>query len=321
MTKKQIKKHKTGHDFRVHIPTTYKGQKKNAILEFYDDFFNEKDSKAIFEKLAKTEWDQMYERSNWSGIQKNSRLMKWYSEFPNAIYAFSSNSIGGVTVNTGEFTDGGLKPNPFTDILKSIRKKLMDLINAKREIEGKHPKPENYYNSVLVNYYQDGSDSVSWHADSDPWLGTDFSVPSLTFGAERPFHVRPNEFKDEITEFNLKDGSLLFMKGMTQEAFQHHVPSLPKRHEQYKNPRINLTFRRINPTLISKNPKGIGMKGFQKHILNWFRNTSLTEDDIYRILEAYSPHQIYRFILDLNNKRVKVAKKEKKPVKKKRKVE
>ena len=115
--------------------------------------------------------------------------------------------------------------------------------------------PEDYFNCVLVNYYENGADSVNWHSDDDKWLGKNFTVPSVTLGAEREFLLRPKNNKKKITTYTLSNGSLLMMKGMTQEGFQHAVPKIKKSNPNYKKGRINLTFRRVVPELIHKNPK------------------------------------------------------------------
>ncbi|GIT22843.1 MAG: hypothetical protein CM1200mP40_25250 [Gammaproteobacteria bacterium] len=41
------------------------------------------------------------------------------------------------------------------------------------------------FNSVLLNYYRDGQDSVSWHADDEKELGRYPIIASVSFGAHR----------------------------------------------------------------------------------------------------------------------------------------
>ena len=55
---------------------------------------------------------------------------------------------------------------------------------------------EHSFNSVLLNYYRDESDSVSWHADDDTELGPNPIVASVSLGAERMLELKP--------KFNLK---------------------------------------------------------------------------------------------------------------------
>ena len=46
------------------------------------------------------------------------------------------------------------------------------------------------FNSVLLNLYRDGRDSVSWHADNEPGLGRNPVIASLSLGATRRFQLK-----------------------------------------------------------------------------------------------------------------------------------
>ena len=46
------------------------------------------------------------------------------------------------------------------------------------------------FNSVLLNLYRDGRDSVSWHADNEPGLGQNPVIASLSLGAMRRFQLK-----------------------------------------------------------------------------------------------------------------------------------
>ncbi len=99
------------------------------------------------------------------------------------------------------------------------------------------------FNSVLVNLYRDGKDSVSWHSDDEPELGNNPTIASVSFGAARRFLLRHKINKDLATvEISLNHGSLLIMKGSIQHFWKHQVPKTAK----VKTERINLTFRVIN---------------------------------------------------------------------------
>jgi len=93
------------------------------------------------------------------------------------------------------------------------------------------------FNSVLVNHYRDGSDSVGWHADDEPEIGP--VIASVSLGARRRFVLKENA-TGEKREFNLGWGDLLVMGGTTQEHFQHCIPKTKKA----VGPRLNLTFRK-----------------------------------------------------------------------------
>ncbi len=103
------------------------------------------------------------------------------------------------------------------------------------------------FNGVLCNLYRDGQDSMGLHSDSEPELGPDPVVASLSLGATRKFCLRHHPGskraprKDRDLDLDLPSGSLLIMQGATQHCYRH---SLPKQ-TRVKEPRINLTFRRI----------------------------------------------------------------------------
>ena len=96
------------------------------------------------------------------------------------------------------------------------------------------------FNSVLINYYRDGKDSNGWHADDEPELGSKPVIASLSLGAARDFHLRSKRDHSNKHKLNLQHGSLLIMRGATQQQWQHHVPKRAS-----AGPRINLTFRTI----------------------------------------------------------------------------
>ena len=112
------------------------------------------------------------------------------------------------------------------------------LLDLKKQIE---PLSKTAFNSVLLNWYRDGLDSMGWHADNEKELGRNPVIASLNLGASRRFLLRKNEDHTQKMEFLLGHGDLLIMRGETQHFWQHHVP---KQKKVLKN-RINLTFRTI----------------------------------------------------------------------------
>jgi alkylated DNA repair dioxygenase AlkB len=96
------------------------------------------------------------------------------------------------------------------------------------------------YNSVLLNYYRHGQDSMGWHADDEKSLAP--GIASLSFGGERGFAFRHRTRKDLPTvKLVLQHGSLLLMQGPTQLHWHHQLPKTSRTIQ----PRINLTFRTI----------------------------------------------------------------------------
>ena len=100
------------------------------------------------------------------------------------------------------------------------------------------------FNSVLINLYRDGQDSMGYHADDEPELGPQPIIASVSLGATRRFLLKPRgKSSGPPREFALTHGSLLILRGTTQEHFVHGVPKEPK----VSSPRLNLTFRYVNP--------------------------------------------------------------------------
>lgn len=96
------------------------------------------------------------------------------------------------------------------------------------------------YNSCLLNLYHDGSEGMAYHSDGEKDLKKHGAIASLTFGAERKFLFKHKTTKEKVEIF-LEDGSLLVMKGTTQDHWLHRLPPTTK----VKTPRVNLTFRTI----------------------------------------------------------------------------
>ena len=96
------------------------------------------------------------------------------------------------------------------------------------------------YNSVLVNLYRDGNDSVSWHSDNEELNGSEPTIASVSLGATRRFDLRHKE-SGETVRVDLEDGSLLVMSGLSQHCWVHQIAKTKTK----VGPRINLTFRRV----------------------------------------------------------------------------
>jgi alkylated DNA repair dioxygenase AlkB len=94
------------------------------------------------------------------------------------------------------------------------------------------------FNSVLLNLYRDGRDSVSWHADNEPGLGRDPVIASISLGATRRFQMKRRGSSHRLA-LDLPHGSCLVMAGATQHHWLHQVPKTARP----VGPRINLTFR------------------------------------------------------------------------------
>ncbi len=139
------------------------------------------------------------------------RLSAWYGD------TGTSYTYSGLTLN----------PLPFTKELLTIKCKI-------------EQAAETTFNSVLLNLYRDGNDSMGWHSDDEKELGQNPIIASLSLGSARTFIFKHKHVKGLQVKQILEPGSLLIMQGNTQHYWQHALPKT-KRAE----PRVNLTFRRI----------------------------------------------------------------------------
>jgi len=130
------------------------------------------------------------------------------------------------------------KPYTYSNITMHPHSFTKELLEIKKLIEY---KSKTIFTSCLLNLYRDGKDSNGWHADNESELGINPIIASLSFGAERWFHLKHRKNKDLKTKLLLQHGSLLIMSGETQHCWLHQIPKTKKQIE----PRINLTFRTI----------------------------------------------------------------------------
>ena len=78
-------------------------------------------------------------------------------------------------------------------------------------------------------------------SDDEEELGEFPIIGSLSFGDLRRFRLRNKQNKKLTHTYDLRNGSLLIMKGATQKLWEHEVPKTKKK----VSGRINLTFRYI----------------------------------------------------------------------------
>jgi alkylated DNA repair dioxygenase AlkB len=79
------------------------------------------------------------------------------------------------------------------------------------------------FDSVGLNFYRDGRDSVAWHGDRIPRSIVDPIVALVSMGEPRRFLLRPKGGGRSIP-FDLGRGDLLVTGGSCQRSWQHSVP-------------------------------------------------------------------------------------------------
>jgi alkylated DNA repair dioxygenase AlkB len=120
------------------------------------------------------------------------------------------------------------EPLPWTPTLAALRDRLDTELSLR-------------FNSVLVNCYRDGRDSMGWHADDEPELGAEPLIASVSLGAERVMRLRSRGENRHGFTLNLGAGSLLLMAGRTQLLYQHAIDKT----RAAVGERINLTYRLV----------------------------------------------------------------------------
>ena len=182
----------------------------NGDIWYCEQFLDDETAVRLFEDLLKsTRWTQPVVKMG-NRIVNSPRLAAWHGD-PDAVYTYS-----------------GLRNSPadWNPALIEIRDRL-ETVTAIR------------FNSVLLNFYRDGHDSMGWHRDNEPELGKNPVVASVSLGATRRFLMKHIRQGDQKMEFHLTQGSALLMIGETQHNWKHSVPKRPA----ISQPRINLTFR------------------------------------------------------------------------------
>jgi alkylated DNA repair dioxygenase AlkB len=191
--------------------STKKYDAPDAKLVLFESFFDRDQADHYYHHLmTNTHWKQ-HEIMIYGKTLPTPRLSAWYGDRE---YAFSGKT---------------LHPHSWTPELLHIKEKA-------------EQHAEVTFNSVLLNLYRGGQDSVSWHRDDEPELGRNPVIASVSFGETRPFRLR-HKFRKDIQqiEIPLTHGSYLLMAGATQHYWEHQVPKTSKP----VKPRINLTFRLI----------------------------------------------------------------------------
>lgn len=177
------------------------------MLLYDDAFYDAAKADALFATIrAGTPWTQ--ERGRFGPFP---RLTAWYAD-AGLTYKYS-----GVTHHAIE----------WTETLAQIRRDVEAVSDAK-------------FNSLLLNFYRDGNDSMGYHADNEKELGLNPIIASVSFGSVRTFHLKHKKSGEKM-KFDLAHGSLLVMAGTCQHHWIHCVPKT----KSAVGERINLTFRKI----------------------------------------------------------------------------
>lgn len=95
------------------------------------------------------------------------------------------------------------------------------------------------FNSVGLNLYRDGHDSVAPHNDRLTDIAEDKPIALISLGATRTMVIREKQPPRHVLHVDLESGSLLVMDYLSQIHYDHGIPK-----EKVKvGPRISLAFR------------------------------------------------------------------------------
>ena len=184
----------------------------DAEVFLYPTLLSYHEADQLFDTLKKNIIWEKQKIKLYGEVHDVPRLTAWYGD-PNKSYIYS-----GIKLNT----------NPWNAVLLKIREKIEKISKIK-------------FNSVLLNLYRSGSDSVSWHSDDEPELGRNPVIGSLSLGETRQFQMKHKFNRNLKQKILLQHGSFLLMRGKTQHHWLHQIP----KRKNFKGERINLTFRVI----------------------------------------------------------------------------
>lgn len=181
-----------------------------------DEFLSPDGADNLYQQCLNLDWEQHHLFIEGKHIPL-PRLTAWFASVP---YRYS----------------GVYHPaKPFPTFLDQLRIRLEHCISSELA------KPVSF-NSVLLNHYRDGSDSVSYHADDEPELGNEPVIASISLGATRDFCFRKNTMAGEpLIQYAipLHHGDCIVMYGRSQVDWKHAIPKTASN----VGPRLNLTFR------------------------------------------------------------------------------
>lgn len=96
-------------------------------------------------------------------------------------------------------------------------------------------------NNCLLNFYLDGKSKMGFHADQTDILAEDTGIVIISLGETRILRFRNIIDKEQVIDFPLPSGSLIYMTQDVQTQWQHSIPSADT-----GDGRMSLTFRKMN---------------------------------------------------------------------------
>ena len=110
------------------------------------------------------------------------------------------------------------------------------IVQAAEQVVGRSGVP---FNSVGLNFYRDGRDSVAPHNDHLNEIVEGHPIALLSLGSPRRMTIRAKEPPRRVLQVDLAPGSLLTMSYATQLHYTHGIPKT----REPVGERISLAFR------------------------------------------------------------------------------
>ena len=197
--------------FENHIDSTKNLLPCDGEVYYYGSVLTHQQADAYFNEFFNNiEW--RHDEATYFGKHYvTKRKVAWYGE-KDFEYTYSNNTKRAL---------------PWTPKLLGLKQKVEEIT-------------QETYNSCLLNLYHSGEEGMAWHSDGESDLKKHGAIASVSLGAERKFGFKHKNSKETIW-LPLAHGSLLVMKGTTQDYWMHRLPTTKK----INTARVNLTFRTI----------------------------------------------------------------------------
>jgi len=183
----------------------------DGLVDYHPIAFSTEEVKAYFPYLSnEIAWQQDVVKL-FGKTYITDRKVAWYAEKP-FIYRYSGQSKIAL---------------PFSPTLLAIKLRVEKLTGSA-------------YDACLLNYYHNGSEGMGWHSDNEKSISPNSSIASVSLGATRKFQFK-HKTQGLKLDLILDSGSVLDMRGETQEFWLHALPKSKK----IAGTRINLTFRKM----------------------------------------------------------------------------
>ncbi|MEP1152768.1 MAG: alpha-ketoglutarate-dependent dioxygenase AlkB, partial [Balneola sp.] len=186
----------------IHIP--------NGVLFYSERFFDKKISDRSVEYFLENDTLDAQVVGAWRAIDKeklsriNFKNIDWQHEqinmYGKKVYQPRYTAWYGDEDKDYRYSGISMQPKSWNKGLLYIKKEIEKVASVQ-------------FNTVLMNWYRDGDDHVSWHADDEKELGKNPEIASVSFGETRRFLLRRNDDPSQKLEFPLQHGTLLIMSG------------------------------------------------------------------------------------------------------------